>query len=628
MDPNEDRLGSVEPTKIISDLYWLSEQCELRCLYECAKWTNEIICYLPTEYFLHPEEAATELSLHEARTPESFHRQNVIKYARSLIQNKEYKSAHSKLKETSCNSAADTFLLYFSGYMTSVQSRLEGEANDSERTTEFIDQNLMELRQELEKLKEQSPDKFDCFLNYLLGVVRKDSNDVENACKAFREAVDQDHRCWPAWEGLSSLVDVFYSMKIEKEQHGDTWQCALFIAETMFRLQMYLCAIEAYLSVSNVLGSSPYLMCQIAAAQSELQEHDSSINSFQRVRKMDPYRIEQMNFYSDSLYIRQNVVELANLAKWFFETHKFHWETCCIVANYYSARKAHDLAQDFLKRAVKMCPSNASIWVLLGHEYMETKNHQSAIAAYRHSLQIDPLCYRGWYGLGQLYEILKLPACALYYYQQAHKCRPADSRMLIALGVIFSKLNRRTDAEKCFKKAFQIGDVEGNALTHLAKNYEEQEDLRNAAKAYEAYLSLYSEELVGDLNLIATACQFLALYNLNCDDLDSAYTYAQRCLTFDVSKEEGIRILRLIMNKRNKDSKQELISATKHFTPASQKIQTSTMVTPVDVLRPPGGGDESMIAASSGAKQSEDDEDKLSEDMNTSDGDDDLEISF
>ena len=47
--------------------------------------------------------------------------------------------------------------------------------------------------------------------------------------------------------------------------------------------------------------------------------------------------------------------------------------------------------------------------------------------------------------------------------------RPADSRILIALGVTFSKLRRKSDAEKCFKKAFQIGDVEGNALIHLAK---------------------------------------------------------------------------------------------------------------------------------------------------------------
>ena len=87
------------------------------------------------------------------------------------------------------------------------------------------------------------------------------------------------------------------------------------------------------------------------------------------------------------------------------------------------------------------------------------------------------------YGLGQLYEILKQPTNALYHYQQAHKCRlivsnrkhhnyslrPADSRILIALGVISSKLGRKSDAEKCFKKAFQVGDVEGNALIHLAK---------------------------------------------------------------------------------------------------------------------------------------------------------------
>uniref|UniRef100_A0A915D028 Uncharacterized protein n=1 Tax=Ditylenchus dipsaci TaxID=166011 RepID=A0A915D028_9BILA len=314
--------------------------------------------------------------------------------------------------------------------------------------------------------------------------------------------------------------------------------------------------MRAYLTVSNALGPSPYLICQVAAAQSDLQEHDSSTNSFQRVRKMDPYRIEQMNFFSDSLYIRQNGVELANLAKFFFESHKSigrHVVSC--------ARKSHELAQDFLKRAVKMCPSNASIWVLLGHEFMETKNHQSAVT---------------------------FAGVCLYYYQQAQKYRPADSRMLIALGVIFSKLNRKSDAEKCFKKAFQIGDVEGNALTNLAKLYEEQNDSVNAAKAYEAYLSLYTEELVGDLNLIATACQFLARHYLNSNDLDTAYTYAQRCLTFDISKEEGHRILRLIMNKRSKEAEQDSLAArANHVTPASQRMQAA-MVTPVDCLRPIG----------------------------------------
>uniref|UniRef100_A0A914GUB9 Cdc23 domain-containing protein n=1 Tax=Globodera rostochiensis TaxID=31243 RepID=A0A914GUB9_GLORO len=480
----------------------------------------------------------------------------------------------------------------------------------------------------MEAAKLSRPELFDCFLNYLLGTVRKESGADDLAIQTFTEAIQMDNRCWPAWESLSTLVDGFYSVKIEREAYSCTWLYTLFVAETMFRLQLYLCAIEAYTAVAKHIGASPYILCQIAAAHSELQEHDSAINSFARIRKIDPYRIEQMHFYSDSLYIRQNSVELSTLAKWFYASHKFHWETCCIVANYYSARNVHEQAQEFLKRAIKLCPTNASIWVLLGHEYLETKNHQLAATAYKKATEIDSLCYRGWYGLGQLYEILKQSTTALYYYQKAHKCRPADSRILIALGVIFSKIERKSDAEKCFKKAFQIGDVEGNALTHLAKLYEEQGNYQNAAKAYEAYLTLYTEELVGDLSLIAEACRFLARHNLELGDLDTSYAYAQRCLNYDLSKEEGQRILRLIMSKRKEDQEEKLARSV--GTPRQQNV--SSMRTPIDAPRPIGGGDETLQTPLNGRKEvnlepsgaatNSDDE------MNTNSDDDDLEISF
>jgi anaphase-promoting complex subunit 8 len=182
-------------------------------------------------------------------------------------------------------------------------------------------------------------------------------------------------------------------------------------------------------------------------------------------------------------------------------SHKFKWETCCILgllfaalsnhiilANYYSRRKLHDCAIDFLKRAIRMRPDDAQIWILLGHEYLQTKNQQGAILAYRRATcnfffyifishfisAVDSRSYRAWYGLGQLYEILKLPAYALYYYQQAVRCKPTDSRMLVATGVVLGRLKRYEDAERCFKKAFQIGDIEGTALTHLARLVEER----------------------------------------------------------------------------------------------------------------------------------------------------------
>lgn len=77
--------------------------------------------------------------------------------------------------------------------------------------------------------------------------------------------------------------------------------------------------------------------------------------------------------------------------------------------------------------------------------------------------------YRAWYGLGQTYEILKMPFYCLYYYKQAQQLRPNDSRMLIALGETYEKLDKVQEALKCYYKARSVGDIEGFALLRLGK---------------------------------------------------------------------------------------------------------------------------------------------------------------
>ena len=74
--------------------------------------------------------------------------------------------------------------------------------------------------------------------------------------------------------------------------------------------------------------------------------------------------------------------------------------------------------------------------------------------------------YRAWYGLGQTYEMLKMPFYCLYYYKKAQELRPNDSRMLVALGESYEKLDRLEDAMKCFWKAHVVGDVEGGIALH------------------------------------------------------------------------------------------------------------------------------------------------------------------
>ena len=58
------------------------------------------------------------------------------------------------------------------------------------------------------------------------------------------------------------------------------------------------------------------------------------------------------------------------------------------------------------------------------------------------NLDVNKRDYRAWYGLGQTYELLKMPFYCLYYYKKAQELRPSDSRMLVALGESYEKLDK------------------------------------------------------------------------------------------------------------------------------------------------------------------------------------------
>ena len=66
--------------------------------------------------------------------------------------------------------------------------------------------------------------------------------------------------------------------------------------------------------------------------------------------------------------------------------------------------------------------------------------------------------YRAWYGLGQTYEMMRMPFYALYYYRKTTVLRPYDSRMWCALGSCYSEMDRVDDAIKCYERAACAGD--------------------------------------------------------------------------------------------------------------------------------------------------------------------------
>lgn len=90
--------------------------------------------------------------------------------------------------------------------------------------------------------------------------------------------------------------------------------------------------------------TSVYLQNLVAHGQYMAHNYDKSVTQFQNLLKIDPYRYESLDLYSNILYIQEKYGELANLAFSLHQNEKYRPETCCIVGNYYALRGDHHKA--------------------------------------------------------------------------------------------------------------------------------------------------------------------------------------------------------------------------------------------------------------------------------------------
>lgn len=110
---------------------------------------------------------------------------------------------------------------------------------------------------------------------------------------------------------------------------------------------------------------------------------EKAIEQYELLQDMDPYRLDNMDIYSNLLFVKEMKKEMAELAHKAMEINKYRPETCCVIGNYYSIRADHTKAVVYFQRALKLDPTYLSAWTLMGHEFMEIKNTNAAIQSYR-----------------------------------------------------------------------------------------------------------------------------------------------------------------------------------------------------------------------------------------------------
>ena len=94
----------------------------------------------------------------------------------------------------------------------------------------------------------------------------------------------------------------------------------------------------------------------MAIAYHNMRQVEEAVTYFKQLSEVDPYRLDNLDTYSNLLYVKEQWVELAHLAHKTNMIDKYRTETCCVIGNYYSLRSQHEKAVVYFQRALKLNP--------------------------------------------------------------------------------------------------------------------------------------------------------------------------------------------------------------------------------------------------------------------------------
>ncbi|KAJ0765947.1 putative tetratricopeptide-like helical domain superfamily [Helianthus annuus] len=402
---------------------------------------------------------------------------------------------------------------------------LAGEKRKEEETIELegplgksdaVNSELVSIERDLAAVRKNG--SIDPFCLYLYGLVLKAKGNENLARTVLVESVNAYPWNWSAWLELQSLcttTDTLNSLKLNNH-----WMKDFFLATTYHELRMHNESLAKYDYLQATFSCSNYIKAQIAKAQYSLREFELVEAIFEELLRIDPYRIDDMDMYSNVLYAKECFSGLSYLAHQVFMTDKYRPESCCIIGNYYSLKGLHEKSVMYFRRALKLDKKYLSAWTLMGHEYVEMKNTPAAVDAYRRAVDINPCDYRAWYGLGQAYEMMGMPHYALHYFKKSVFLQPGDSRLWIAMA-------------HCY---------ETDQLHKLAELYNELGQSEQAAFYYKKDLERMEEEEREGPNMVE-ALFFLANYCKVQKRYEEAEVYCTRLLDYNGPEKETAKSL-------------------------------------------------------------------------------------
>ena len=240
------------------------------------------------------------------------------------------------------------------------------------------------------------------------------------------------------------------------------WLFDLFqkLGSGYFALSHYQCqdAIRIFQSIPTSQRETSWVLAQVGRAYYEQAAYSDAEKTFHKIRAFAPSRLEDMEYYSTSLWHLKHDVDLAFLAHELIDLDRSSPQAWCAIGNSFSLQRDHDQALKCFKRATQLDPSFAYAYTLQGHEYISNEEYDKAMLAYRASITAESRHYNAWYGLGRVYEKQGRYAVAEHHYRTAQSINPTNAVLVTCIGIMLEKQKNLKAALVKYSEACQLAE--------------------------------------------------------------------------------------------------------------------------------------------------------------------------
>ncbi|RLV91645.1 Protein bimA [Spathaspora sp. JA1] len=293
----------------------------------------------------------------------------------------------------------------------------------------------------------------------------------------------------------SSTSSIMITKEIEK---SEKYLLDLYIifAKSFKSMSKYDCykAIRLLESLNDNDKQTPWVLSKLGRLHYEIVNYKQSEYYFNKLRKLDRTRLEDMEYFSTLLWHLHRKVELTYLANELHDLDSTSPITWCTIGNLFSLTHEPDEAIKCFNKSIKLDNKFAYAYTLKGHEYFGNDNYEMALESFRISLLLNPRHYNALYGIGMVYINLGDYQKADYHFRKAVSINPINIILICCVGMVLEKLNKKNLALRQYELANKLQPLNPLPLFKKAQLLFSLQQYSAALKNFEILKELAPDE--------------------------------------------------------------------------------------------------------------------------------------